>query len=104
MSNAARLTFNQPYKRQSWPTGAVVHADRGCLYASEVFIQLKEAFGFIRSMRAKGNGYHNAAMESFFGVFKREEPQSLMSLRRPFRHRKRPTGAIQIQCASPGCH
>lgn len=60
-------------QRQNWPTGVVVHSDRGCQYASRAFIQLTEACGYIRSMSAKGNCYDNAAMESFFGVLKREE-------------------------------
>lgn len=60
-------------QRQGWPTGVVVHSDRGSQYASAAFIQRTEAFGFIRSMSARGNCYDNAAMESFFGVIKREE-------------------------------
>ena len=60
-------------RRQGWPTGVVVHSDRGSQYASQAFIQLTEAFGYIRSMSAKGNCYDNATMESFFGVLKREE-------------------------------
>ena len=60
-------------RRQNWPTGVVVHSDRGSQYASQAFIQLTEAFGYIRSMSAKGNCYDNATMESFFGVLKREE-------------------------------
>lgn len=60
-------------RRQNWPTGVMVHSDRGSQYASQAFIQLTEAFGYIRSMSAKGNCYDNATMESFFGVLKREE-------------------------------
>ena len=60
-------------QRQDWPTGVVVHSDRGSQYASEAFIQLTQALGYIRSMSAKGNCYDNATMESFFGVLKREE-------------------------------
>ncbi|MCZ7592913.1 MAG: IS3 family transposase [Kiritimatiellae bacterium] len=60
-------------QRQGWPAGVVVHSDRGSQYASEAFIQRTEAFGFIRSMSARGNCYDNATMESFFGVIKREE-------------------------------
>lgn len=60
-------------RRQNWPTGVVVHSDRGSQYASQAFIQLTEALGYIRSMSAKGNCYDNATMESFFGVLKREE-------------------------------
>jgi transposase InsO family protein len=60
-------------QRQGWPTGVMVHSDRGSQYASQSFIQLTEAFGYIRSMSARGNCYDNATMESFFGVLKREE-------------------------------
>ena len=60
-------------QRQGYPSGVVVHSDRGSQYASQAFIQLTEAFGYIRSMSAKGNCYDNATMESFFGVLKREE-------------------------------
>jgi transposase InsO family protein len=60
-------------QRQNWPRGVVVHSDRGSQYASQSFIQLCEAFGYLRSMSAKGNCYDNATMESFFGVLKREE-------------------------------
>lgn len=60
-------------QRQGYPSGVIVHSDRGCQYASRSFINLTEALGFTRSMSAKGNCYDNAAMESFFGVIKREE-------------------------------
>jgi putative transposase len=60
-------------KRQGYPKGVVVHSDRGCQYASKSFLALCEALGCIRSMSAKGNCYDNAAMESFFGVLKRED-------------------------------
>ena len=60
-------------QRKNWPAGVMVHSDRGSQYASQAFIQLTEAFGYIRSMSAKGNCYDNATMESFFGVLKREE-------------------------------
>ncbi len=60
-------------QRQNYPSGVVVHSDRGCQYASRDFIQLTEALGYTRSMSARGNCYDNATMESFFGVIKREE-------------------------------
>lgn len=60
-------------QRQNYPVNVVAHSDRGSQYASDDFIQLTEAMGFVRSMSAKGNCYDNATMESFFGVIKREE-------------------------------
>lgn len=60
-------------QRQGYPPAVMVHSDRGCQYASEAFIQVTVALGYTRSMSAKGNCYDNAAMESFFGVIKREE-------------------------------
>ena len=59
--------------RQGYPSRVIVHSDRGCQYASEAFIQMTKALGYTRSMSAKGNCYDNAAMESLFGVIKREE-------------------------------
>jgi putative transposase len=59
--------------RQGYPKEVLTHSDRGCQYASEGFIGLVDALGYQRSMSAKGNCYDNAAMESFFGVLKREE-------------------------------
>ncbi|MFH0879805.1 MAG: IS3 family transposase [Lentisphaerota bacterium] len=60
-------------RRQGYPEEVLTHSDRGCQYASEGFIGLVDALGYQRSMSAKGNCYDNAAMESFFGVLKREE-------------------------------
>ncbi len=60
-------------ERQGFPKGVKVHSDRGCQYASREFIGLCADFACIRSMSGKGNCYDNAAMESFFGVLKREE-------------------------------
>lgn len=59
--------------RQGYPSGVVVHSDRGSQYASDKFITLCKQFDCVRSMSAKGNCYDNATMESFFGVLKREE-------------------------------
>ena len=58
---------------QGFPESVMVHSDRGSQYASTHFLALVESLGYTRSMSAKGNCYDNAAMESFFGVLKREE-------------------------------
>lgn len=60
-------------QHQGYPSGVLVHSDRGSQYASDALIEQTEAYGYIRSMSAKGNCYDNATMESFFGVIKREE-------------------------------
>lgn len=65
--------LRRAHQRQGYPTGVVVHSDRGSQYASEKFITLCKEFGCVRSMSAKGNCYDNATMESFFGVLKRED-------------------------------
>lgn len=59
--------------RQGLPGNVLVHSDRGSQFASGGFIGLVDNLGYQRSMSAKGNCYDNAAMESFFGVLKREE-------------------------------
>jgi len=73
--NASLVTeaLTRAAQRQNYPSGVIVHSDRGCQYASRDFIRLTEALGYTRSMSAKGNCYDNATMESFFGVIKREE-------------------------------
>lgn len=55
------------------PKGLVIHSDRGSQYSSKMMVKLAKKMKFKRSMSAKGNCYDNAAMESFFGVLKREE-------------------------------
>jgi putative transposase len=72
-AEVACKALQRAQKRQGYPTGVIIHSDRGCQYASEAFIALSEYFGCVRSMSAKGNCYDNATMESFFGVLKREE-------------------------------
>ena len=48
------------------------HSDRGSQYASGDFQDLLEAHGIVCSMSGTSNCYDNAAMESFFGLLKRE--------------------------------
>lgn len=72
-AEVACKALQRAQKRQGYPSGVIIHSDRGCQYASESFIALSEYFDCVRSMSAKGNCYDNATMESFFGVLKREE-------------------------------
>jgi len=53
-------------------SGLVHHSDRGSQYASGDFQDLLAAHGIVCSMSGTGNCYDNAAMESFFGLLKRE--------------------------------
>jgi len=55
------------------------HSDRGSQYASEQFRDLLCRHGAAPSMRAKGNCYDNAAMESFRATLK-----SGMGMNEPF--------------------
>ena len=48
------------------------HSDKGSQYASYDFQRLLEEHGIVCSMSGTGNAYDNAAMESFFGLLKRE--------------------------------
>ncbi len=72
-SQLVEAALKHAAERQNYPGDVLVHSDRGSQYASKEFIGLVDALGYERSMSAKGNCYDNAAMESFFGVLKREE-------------------------------
>ena len=52
--------------------GLLHHSDRGSQYASGDFQALLEEHGIECSMSGTGNCYDNAAMESWFGLLKRE--------------------------------
>lgn len=60
------------WRRRPEP-GVVVHSDRGSQYASSDYQALLETHGFLCSMSRKGDGYDNAAMESFFHWLKVEQ-------------------------------
>lgn len=53
--------------------GVVHHSDRGVQYASEDYVALLEAHGFLISMSRTGNPYDNAKAESFMKTLKCEE-------------------------------
>ena len=53
-------------------SGLIHHSDRGSQYASEDFQSLLRDHGIECSMSGTGNCYDNAAMESWFGLLKRE--------------------------------
>jgi transposase InsO family protein len=52
--------------------GLIHHSDRGVQYACDAYQSLLEQNHLSCSMSRTGNCYDNAAMESFFGTFKRE--------------------------------
>jgi len=53
-------------------TPEIVHSDRGCQYASDMFRAELELRGCHQSMSRKGNCWDNAVAESFFGTLKCE--------------------------------
>ena len=53
-------------------SGLVLHSDRGTQYCSTAYQNLLATHGIRCSMSATGNGYDNAAMESFFHSLKTE--------------------------------
>jgi transposase InsO family protein len=58
--------------QQRPPPGLVHHSDRDVQYASQLYRQQLNAAGVLNSMSRRGNGYDNAAMESFWSTLKRE--------------------------------
>ena len=57
--------------RQPAP-GLIHHSDRGGQYFTQALVDLAERYGVRRSMGRVGSCYDNAAMESWFGLLKRE--------------------------------
>jgi transposase InsO family protein len=55
------------------PRGLIHHSDQGSQYASRDYQLRLAARGLVPSMSRKGNCWDNAAVESFFSSFKREE-------------------------------
>ena len=51
--------------RRQRPRGVIVHSNRGSQYCSHEQRTLLDQHGMLASMSAKGNGYDNAAMESW---------------------------------------
>ena len=52
--------------------GLICHSDRGSQYASHLYQDTLEEYGFTCSMSRKGNCYDNAVVESFFATLKKE--------------------------------
>jgi len=58
--------------RRKFPSGVIVHSDRGVQYCSNGYQELLSLNSLVCSMSAKGCCYDNAAMESFFHTLKVE--------------------------------
>jgi transposase InsO family protein len=64
--------LNHALQCRGYPTGVIVHTDRGSQYCSAAYQQIISAHKLVPSMSGKGNCYDNAACESFFHTLKVE--------------------------------
>lgn len=64
--------LNMALFRRKFPTGVIVHTDRGSQYCSKKYQNMLKKHGLVCSMSAKGCCYDNAACESFFHTLKVE--------------------------------
>lgn len=59
-------------KARNYPTGVIVHSDRGSQYASNEYKAMLTKHGLLGSMSKKGDCWDNAVAESFFATLKKE--------------------------------
>lgn len=64
--------LNYALKARNYPTGVIVHTDRGSQYASNAYKAVLKQHKLIGSMSRKGNCWDNAVAENFFGIIKKE--------------------------------
>jgi len=64
--------LNMALFRRNFPSGVIVHSDKGSQYCSEMFQKVIKENWLLFSMSGKGCCYDNAACESFFGTLKVE--------------------------------
>jgi putative transposase len=64
LSNALRA--------RGYPTGVIMHTDRGSVYCSKLYRNLIQANKLIGSMSRKANCWDNSVAENFFGLIKKE--------------------------------
>ena len=64
--------LNMALFRRNFPSGVIVHSDKGSQYCSTEFQQTIKTNWLVSSMSGKGCCYDNAACESFFGTLKVE--------------------------------
>lgn len=62
----------QAFRKRRPVAGLLCHSDRGVQYTSQDHRRLLEHNECVASMSRKGNGYDNAAMESFWSLLKSE--------------------------------
>lgn len=59
-------------RNRGYPSGVIMHTDRGSVYCSKLYRNLIEASNLIGSMSRKGNCWDNSVAENFFGLIKKE--------------------------------
>ena len=64
--------LNMAMRNRGYPTGVILHSDRGSQYCSHDYQKLINSYKLLCSMSAKGCCYDNAACESFFATLKAE--------------------------------
>lgn len=64
--------LNMALFSRDFPSGVIVHSDKGSQYCSEMFQKVIKDNWLLSSMSGKGCCYDNAACESFFGTLKVE--------------------------------
>jgi transposase InsO family protein len=67
-----RNAFEMALLRRSPPQELLLHSDQGSPYTAAGYLARLAALGVVVSMSAVGDGYDNAAMESFFSTLKGE--------------------------------
>lgn len=67
------MTFRNAYAERGEPSDLTFHSDRGGQYISDTFSKLLQRCQVKQSFSASGCPYDNAAAESFFAAFKKEE-------------------------------
>ena len=64
--------LNMALFRRSFPSGVIIHSDKGSQFCSKQFQDVVKKNWLLSSMSGKGCCYDNAACESFFGTLKVE--------------------------------
>lgn len=75
----SRMTVNlvinalsKALKNRNYPTGVIVHSDRGSQYAANEYKKYLAKYQLLGSMSRKGDCWDNAHAESFFASLKKE--------------------------------
>ena len=64
--------LSKALKNRDYPTGVIVHSDRGSQYASNDYKAALAKHNLLGSMSKKGDCWDNAVAESFFATIKKE--------------------------------